>query len=245
LFLISKSNRKEKEMADNKLTTQNGGSITTGRKFGAKLSPLQQRIAAAAQETKLQNRDASTMPHRIGLMLDVSGSMNGFKMDMLRLAARTFLEQCSTDDTAVSINTFEPTLRIPLSLDHTVNAALCGGLVDTGGTPMGGAMYQMLHEEPITRGVLVSDGSPTDGELWHNAAEDYKQAGITIDTVHIGEGSGGEEVLKTIAEMTGGKFIKFTDASAFGRSFKYLTPAYRAMLNDSNAAALIGATEVK
>lgn len=228
-----------------KLATSSGGSVTIGRKFGAKMSPLHQRIAEAATEARLNTRDAATMPHRIGLILDDSGSMSGEKIQMLRLAARTFLEQCSTDDTAVAIITLNDTVRVTLSLDHLVNAMICQRINDTGGTPLGDSMFRMLHEEPITRAVVVSDGSPTDGDLWRTASMDYKDAGITVDTVHIGQDRGGEEVLKTIAEITGGKYIKFTDASSFGRSFKYLTPAYRAMLNDSNAAVLLGATEVK
>lgn len=233
-------------MADEKIVNTNPSSISTGKKLGFKMSPLQARVqAAAAAESRANKREATAMPNRIGLMLDVSGSMAGEKMDMLRLAARTFLEQCSSEDTACAINTFEPSLRVSMSTDHFTNATLCQNLHDMGGTPMADAMFDMLHNEPLTRGVLVSDGQPNNTEQAYNAARDFKEAGIMIDTVHIGEGSGGEECLKTIAEITGGKYIKFTDVTSFGRSFKYLTPGYRAMLNAPGAAELIGATEVK
>jgi Mg-chelatase subunit ChlD len=220
-------------------------NIITKVKFGVRLSPLQQRVQAASRQEKENKKDAATMPNRIGLMLDVSGSMAGEKMDMLRLAGRTFLEQCSSDDTACAINTFEPSLRVNMSTEHSLNASLCHGLNCLGGTPMADAMQDMLHNEPLTRGVLVSDGQPNDQQSVRDIASDYREAQIPIDTVHIGESDQGEELLKYVAEITGGKYLKFTDVTSFGRSFKYLTPGFRAMLNAPNAAELIGATEVK
>ena len=122
-------------------------------------------------------------------------------------------------------------------------APMCASLSTMGGTPMCEAMRDMLHNESLTRGVIVSDGEATDGDPTRMAYE-YKEAGIPIDCVHIGGDVRGEQTMKDIASITGGYFIKFTDVNNFSQNFKYLTPRYRGLLAEPGAARLLGASEV-
>jgi hypothetical protein len=113
-----------------------------------------------------------------------------------------------------------------------------------GGTPMAGAMQRSLTTNSLTRGILVSDGEADSAQRAIDIAKQWKEAEIAIDCVHIGRSSSGEALLKEIAELTGGLYIKFDNVSNFSKHFKYLAPAFRAMLT-SGSAGMLGAKEVK
>jgi Mg-chelatase subunit ChlD len=207
-------------------------------------SALHQRMQASLNSQAKASTLVAQLPNRIGLMLDVSGSMGGEKIEMCRLAGSSFVEQCDASETAVALNTFEPTVRVNLSTQFMYMSSEIQALRVCGGTPMREAMLDMLHNEPLTRGVIVSDGEATSGDPL-DVAYMYKEAGVPIDCVHIGDDHSGEETLKGIASVTGGIYIKFTNVQNFAQNFKYLTPKYRALLCEPGAARLIGATEVK
>jgi Mg-chelatase subunit ChlD len=192
--------------------------------------------------------DPATKPNRIALMLDASGSMSGDKIDALRTACGSFVSACNFSDTALAVETFgaEPEIRVALTCQQPLLAMTVMTIPACGGTPMANAMDYVLNSYSITRGVIVSDGQPDSEQAAYGVAEHYKAAEIPIDCVHIGADAGGEACLRRIAEMTSGKFIKFTDIASFAKSFKYLTPAFYAQLSDgSMSAALLGAKEVK
>jgi hypothetical protein len=113
-----------------------------------------------------------------------------------------------------------------------------------GGTPMACAMGRSFSDNSLTRGIIVSDGEADSPQQAKDIARKWKEADIPIDTVHIGRDTSGEQLLKEIAEITGGMFIKFDNVENFAKAFKYLAPAYRAMLG-SGSAAMLGAKEVQ
>ena len=114
-----------------------------------------------------------------------------------------------------------------------------------GGTPMAGAMDRCITQNSLTRGIIVSDGEADSSESALASAKNYwREAGIPIDTVHIGRSTEGEHLLKQIAELTGGMYIKFDNVANFAKNFKFLSPALRYMLT-SGSANMLGAKEVK
>ena len=226
------------------ITKTKDDSITKPFKIGAKSALAQRLEQAKAKKAEKQVVDVavvSTLPNRIGMMLDVSGSMTGEPLDQLKVAAKAFLDACDAANTAVAVNTFEPTIHINLSNTFDYHKIEIQALPSTGGTPMGEAMEDMLLTEPITRGVLVSDGDAT-GTDPLRVARNYKEAGVPIDCVHIGESVAGTETLKAIAGITGGMYMKFKDIHQFAHAFKYLTPAYRALLADPEMRKRLGAS---
>jgi uncharacterized protein YegL len=120
------------------------------------------------------------------------------------------------------------------------------GLHADNGTPMGDAMSDVLYSMPVTRCVLVSDGAPNNVTQVYEIAQMYQEAQIPIDCVHIGHSASGEDVLQKIAELTGGKFVKFTNISSFAGAFKYLSPGLYGMLTSGAVTAdELGAREIK
>lgn len=197
---------------------------------------------------QIEVNDPNTKANRIALLLDVSGSMSGDKIVKLRDACQSFISACNFTDTSLAIEPFGDSgeNRLPLTTFGPLLMTTCASLQASGGTPMAQAMDFVLNSYSLTRCVLVSDGEPNSDIAAFHSAEDFKTAGLQCDCVHIGASTSGESVLRRIAEMTGGQYIKFTDINSFANSFKYLTPAYYAQLTSGNVtAAQLGAKEIK
>ena len=223
----------------------------TGRRIG--LPGLHNRLKQA--EKTQAALDPLTMQNRIGIMPDVSGSMSDLvqgkqKCDHLKDALQSFISACDFTNTSLAYESFG------MGHGREISVALCAqqgplfayamGFGAHGGTPMDDAMAAMLNKNSITRGIIISDGCANNPAAALDWARNFKNAGVPCDTVHIGDERQGEELLQQIAEITGGMFIKFKDVASFGKNFKYLAPAFRGLLlNANNAAALIGADEVK
>src|ERR1700681_1077345 len=214
-------------------------------KLVSKQSSFKQRVEASKNEAV----DPNTMPNRLCLMLDTSGSMSTeekdskSRLDLLKEAVQNFVSRCDLRNTAIAVKTFPGSEATKLSSQTGFLIAYTLGLTSGGGTPLRQCVETALEEVPMTRGVVVSDGGATDwyphNDEWNEERTDhvvedkvlgkYKELAIPLDCVHISTGSDGEDLLKRIAKATGGIFMKFTDVSAFSKAFGYLTPSYRAM----------------
>jgi uncharacterized protein YegL len=183
------------------------------------------------------------MPNRLALLLDCSGSMDGEPITLLQQAAQDFISRADFTTTAIALESFPEGTRTNLAVDKLTLWTMAMGLSADGGTPMSQAMHYVVSNLDITRAILISDGQPDNVQVCYYSAENYKDHGITIDTVHIGLSASGEECLRRIAEITGGLFVKFQDVKKFSEAFKFLLPETRA-----NAFGLLmaaGANEVK
>jgi hypothetical protein len=201
-----------------------------------------------AQQSGTTLDNVATAKERIIIVADDSGSMDGLPMQQQKKAIAAFLGVCNPLDTAVGITPMNRE-RINLTLIHPVILSKTAGWPDHGGggTPMFKALGQALEQNP-SRVVLVSDGQPMDGSANHNNQWDdpskegkspinpilvkYQSATIKIDTVFIGDDSDktGQAEMRAIAELTGGMYIFFKEGESFAKQFKYLAPAYYAML---------------
>lgn len=232
--------------------------LNKGKLRSSAASPFQQRVNEARKETV----DPATMPNRLALLLDDSSSMTahekqGTRIELLRDAVKAFVGRCNLLDTSIAVETFNRQTSFPLTSNSIILDTFMFNLQASGSTPMHRCVVDCLDKHPITRAVLVSDGEATDWNAFRDMEGDenrdvdivltkYKNAGIPIDCVHISNDTGGEALLRRIAEITGGLFIKFTDVSAFATAFGYLAPGLRGMLTDGRVSASdIGAKEIK
>lgn len=235
------------------------GSLAQPVKLSSKLNSFhKQVIQGAAEAGKIANAvnptttyaDMSStviFPDCSGSMSDVVGNNDPHdKSFFCRQAVNTFLDNCFPGATKVGLASF-PELVV-LEPTHDLNAVRVAAqaIEPIGSTPMDEALEFVVNEWPCTHGIVVSDGSPDDKSSVLEVAKQYRAKSIKIDAVHIGEDHGGEELMKQLAEITGGIYIKFTDVKTFATSFKYLTPQHRLTLTTSkNPVALLGAAEVK
>lgn len=233
---------------DKQIAPAQAGGVTT-RKHSVGVAGLHARLKNPVRS----QRDPDTCPNRLILMLDVSGSMSGEKIVALRDACTGFVNGCNYNDTAVGIEPFGDDYpspnRLALTTMHPILLTTIQQFHAEGGTPMSRAMDFVLSSYPLTRGIIVSDGEPDDSyrdyKQTFEAANNFRDARIPIDCVHIGSSQGGEHCLRHIAETTGGQYIKFTDVSSFSRSFKYLTPGlYGQLTSGAVDAKQLGAKEI-
>lgn len=221
---------------------------------------LHQRVASAAVAPKTGpiGSGVGSIPrfinfNKIFILPDCSGSMaehvdgaNATKIELLKQAVDTYLQNCFTGVNAVGVASFPEQAFASPSGDHSVVKGLIKELVADGGTPMADAMGYIHDNEQFTHAVLISDGCANDSRAVIEVANQFKVKGITCDCVHIGHDTSGETLLKEVAEITGGAYIKFTNVRAFATSFAFLAPAKRASLVAAkNPVALLGAAEVK
>lgn len=238
---------KDNEQPKNSLISQPKTPADLTRKHSIGITGLHARLRNPLQQAA---NDPNTKANRIALLLDVSGSMGGDKIVSLRDACQSFVAACNFADTSLAIEPFgegnPPPNRLTLTCFGPLAMTTVAMLQAAGGTPMAGAMDFVLNSYSLTRCVLVSDGEPDSDSAAYDIAAQYREAGLPCDCVHIGASTGGEQCLRRIAEVTGGQYIKFTDINSFAKSFKYLTPAYYAMLCSGNvSAAALGAKEIK
>lgn len=231
----------------NKLTPSITSSLTHKHSVSLPGGGLHARLRNPIQQVA---NDPLTRPNRLALVLDVSDSMAGAKIQALRDACSGFITACNFIDTSLALEPFGDDFPSPNRLALTTVQAMLMTTVQLlqshGSTPMAKALDFVLNSYSITRAVLVSDGQPDSERAAYDVAALYKEAEIPVDCVHIGDSSQGEACLQRIAEMTNGQYIKFTDIQSFSKSFKYLTPGWYGMLTSGNVTASdLGAKELK
>ncbi len=246
-------------------------SLTQPVKLGSKLNAFHQQIANGAKvEEQIKNAPPSPtasyadmsstviFPDCSGSMADIvdgsnygksghEGSVESHdKSYFCREAVKTFIDNCFIGATKVGLASFPELVVVEPTHDLLTVRAAAGAIEPTGSTPMHEPLDFVLDEWPLTHGIVISDGSPDDRNAVLEVAKRYRAKGVKVDAVHIGQDTGGEELMKSLAETTGGIYIKFTDVAAFATAFKFLTPKYRLTLTTSkNPVALLGAAEVK
>lgn len=127
------------------------------------------------------------------LVLDVSGSMTGQKIEDSRAAARTFLQVVNGVPIQAGVVTFNHQIaeRRGLSLDLAPAFAIVGRMTAGGGTDIAGALEAARQElwlrRPLATGVvlLMTDGW-SDEAAFLTAADEIKQAGNLVVTVCFG-----------------------------------------------------------
>lgn len=235
-------------------------NLTKGNKIGSSGSSLHARIASKKMLDEIAPRpDPTSMPNRIGVICDFSGSMDESggttsynsmktKLDLLKEGVQDFALRADTNTTSIAVESFPRGLRIALTTDSQEVYTRMIGARTLGSTPMGEGMFATLEHHSPTRCLLISDGDNTDANQPFEAAEVMKNKEIVCDTIHIGNSSGGEETLKRIASITGGMFLKFKDVTSFSANLHHLLPGAReaiAGMLPYEAAKLLGANEVK
>lgn len=196
----------------------------------------------------MSNIDPKTVPNRLGLVIDDSGSMGSDGMENAHKAVQGFTASCNMKDTSIAIYPLNKENK-HLVCDYDLVNLYVSSLQATDGTPIYTVLDKLITNESITRAVLFSDGSPTDSKIlsesenmWNSSSSEFAKKVIKlyidkelpIDTIYIGiENSTGYNEMKEIARLTNGTFINFKDSNSLASGLKYLSPKYRALLANS------------
>lgn len=232
---------------DNKLVTNKPTSLTKpSSPFAAKKSKLQ--LAAEAAKASLNPQDCK---EKIFLLVDDSGSMGQKGIKNAKQAVSEFLRVCNPLDTAVGLYSFAPK-HYDLTCDFPLLDVLKESLSPDFGTPLFRTLDSIFEQQKgaergFTRVVALSDGSPDYDDVDRVSIDALPESAgpiiskfiansIILDTVYIGcsETDEGARVMEKIAKQTGGIFLHFKEGGTFAAAFKFLAPAFRAMLTDGN-----------
>lgn len=222
------------------------------KKLGVKRVGIQ-GVRAQAKEA-MREIKPENCAFRFAIGFDDSGSMGVEPIADAKKAVAGFLGACTPTETSVAVVPFSgvdnPGRGVaaqPLTCMYDLINAYLGPVRATSGTPLYGTMKKMMEDFPITRGILFSDGSPTDETVGHWGDEEMSneepsvklaiEKKIPFDTVYIGGGS--SPVLRHIADVTGGIYLEFTDTSVFAKQMKYLSPRYVALLSNAELKAKV------
>ena len=208
--------------------------------------PKKYGIGAAREKAaeEMKNLDPTKCETKIGIVFDDSGSMSGDPIRDAKLGIQGFTANCNPKDVALSIFPLNKGAQ-PLTCNYDLLNMYVNSIPSSGGTPLYTVTMRLL-ETDITRGVLFSDGDPTDKYGQYDNEDEYSSGSrdnheeliaravakkIPLDTVFIGpEYATGYKVMKDIADRTGGIFIHFKDMSSMSTGLKYLSPALRPLL---------------
>jgi Mg-chelatase subunit ChlD len=249
------------------LVKKDGGLAQSSTRLGTKLVGKPSTVEQRLKEFQARQQIIDTLPNRLVLSLDCSGSMaelatdSQTKFDLLKEAVCEFAKQAELgSSTAIAVTTIPYETEKDFTTDPCQVELYVMDLTVRGSTPMKGALLKILNNFSCTRVVLVSDGEPTD---WYEVVyqadtqeekrwaiketlAEYISFSVPIDCVHIGKDTKGEDLLKLIAEVTGGIYVKFKDVARLMTGLSYLTPAKRLLLTSGQLnTALLGADEVK
>lgn len=180
----------------------------------------------------------SAKPLPVCLLLDVSSSMAGYKIDALNQAVskmlKTFRDEESREvEIIVSVITFgnEVNLHIPFTKASDVQWR---DLTANGMTPMGTALKMakaMIEDKDTTPSrayrptvVLVSDGQPNDD--WHKPLRDFIREGRSSKCDRMAMGIGRDacdDVLNLFIEGTGHNLFTAENAGQLHEFFQMVT----------------------
>ncbi|MEB3778787.1 MAG: VWA domain-containing protein [Desulfurococcales archaeon] len=181
-------------------------------------------------QSEEKSRSILEVPPRPGLVLviDISGSMGGWKLETVKEAAIMLVEGMD-ESIDIGVVSFSHTLgpSMPPTSDRDAVKRLISNLTSAGGT-----MYTYPLETAYswlkiyrsyglpTAMVFLSDGIPADRASFWSIVDDIKNAGITIYTVYTGDSQLGASLLKDMAKATGGRAYSASDASGILKAFE-------------------------
>ena len=172
------------------------------------------------------------MPNRIMLLIDFSGSMGGEKIRNTELAAQDFVTKMDNTTTSMGLLSF-PTqyLNVPLSTDKTMLWFMCSGFKTPGDTTLREALVK-AKESSLTRGIIISDGEPTDLSI--DQVRDYlgwyMEKKIPLDTVHIGDSESRRDDAENDCRVDWWYLYQVHGYKGTQRSFHWLLPEHREQL---------------
>ncbi len=189
-------------------------------------------IALARPQQGFSDEEQEFSIRDIMIAVDCSGSMEEKDFYPNRLAAakeniKEFIQGRETDRIGLVLFGADTFLQCPLTLDHTILfeniKSINFGIVDKNGTAIGDGLAKSLNRLKHSKAkskviILLTDGVNNSGRVSPLIATSIAQAlGVRVYTIGIGtaqqmtffgpqQGDFDEELLRTIARRTGGKY---------------------------------------
>ncbi|MHB8872212.1 MAG: vWA domain-containing protein [Myxococcaceae bacterium] len=190
-------------------------------------------LFATVDVTAVAMLDAKRAPVNLALVIDRSGSMNGYKLERAKAAARQLVSELADDD-RLSIVHFGSDVRVmPGAYANAENKArmirYVNNIWDVGGTDIGGGLRAgkvqlaaAMESFKVNRVILLSDGQPTVGITSSrgltSVAQSIRDAGVSVSAIGVGTDFN-EDLMTRIAEVGAGSYGYLKDAGMLATLF--------------------------
>ncbi len=187
-------------------------------------------------------RNMGTLPLNLGILLDVSGSMEGPKLENAKQACNLLLEQLKPQDRA-TVCVFSSGARtiVPSQMfDDNVKSQAkreVATLQIEGATELLAGLNQVYNEvgphrspDVTTFVILLSDGEPTDSQGYRvksldqfltRADQEFKTNGISLSTIGLGSAADYDAgFLRDLADRGSSKFLMSQQPSELADAFQ-------------------------
>ena len=171
------------------------------------------------------------IPLNLVLVLDVSESVQGERLEHLRAASRTLLGGLKKGDhTALVAFSHVVSLRSPLTGDQSRLDAAIARIEAGGGTALIDAAYagMVLGESDAGRSLLIlfTDGIDTSSYLTRDAVLDTaKRSDAVVYAVAVGGAH--DSFLREVARQTGGRVLELASTKDLSKSFVAILEEFR------------------
>jgi len=174
-------------------------------------------------------RGMRTLPLNLGILLDVSSSMQGAKLENAKKACIFLLQQLSPQDraTVCTFSSGAQTVVSPQLFSESVQVASTQAIENlrcTGATELLAGLDQVYKEiaphqsaEVTSYIILLSDGEPTDSQGYidddyakflDRAGNEFEKSGISLSTIGLGSATDfNAAFLRDLADRASGKFL--------------------------------------
>ncbi|MBM4357250.1 MAG: VWA domain-containing protein [Deltaproteobacteria bacterium] len=203
-----------------------GGFLYAGGENGYALGGWQDTTLARLLPVRMDSERMNRMPSvAMVLVVDHSGSMTGLPMEMAKKAAKATLDVLAGDD-VVSVVVFDSTPETVVKMQPVRNRNRIRGLISqvqpAGGTEIFPALDRAYGILSVTEArkkhvILLTDGKSPSGGIRELVSQMIAES-ITVTSVGLG-GEVDEALLKTIADVGGGRYHEAPDPNSLPRIF--------------------------
>ena len=195
-------------------------------------TPVSKVIISGAEVPSEATMVATTSgPKQAILVLDVSGSMRGDRIDAAKLGAIDYVNGLP-DDVAVGLVSFNDTVKV--GIEPTTDKAAVITAINKVKAGRRTAMYDGLLAgldlaggNAASRILLLSDGGDTaSAATLDDVAAQQRTSDIPIDVVALTPSAEHGDVLKGIASISGGQYLFASDTAALDQAFVDATGSF-------------------
>ncbi len=188
------------------------------------------------------SRGMSALPLNLGILLDVSGSMEGAKLENAKQACNLLLEQLKPEDRATvcvfssGARTIVPSQMFDAGVKRLAQREVAQLQIE-GATELLAGLNQVYREvaphrspDVTTFVILLSDGEPTDSQGYRvksldqflqRADQEFKSNGVSLSTIGLGSAADYDATfLRDLADRGSSKFLMSQQPSELADAFQ-------------------------